>query len=82
MNRKEFFDHIGTVNRYSLLGRMRDDCEYFLGWGGRNAKHLWGKTVKDHIQYMKFLWNEFPEKDKPEWLTMEQIEEYEKAMNA
>ena len=28
-----FVKEIGTVNRYSLLGRLRSDCEYFLGYG-------------------------------------------------
>ena len=31
---------------------------------------------------MKALWNTFPEDGKPEWLTMEQILNYEKQMLA
>ena len=27
--------------RYMLLDRMRTDCEYYLGNGGRNARDLW-----------------------------------------
>jgi hypothetical protein len=29
---------------------------------------------------MKALWNSFSEEDKPEWLTWEEIEEYERMM--
>lgn len=26
----KFVKEIGTVNRYSLLGRLKSDCEYFF----------------------------------------------------
>ena len=63
---------------YKLLGRLVSDCDYFLGYGNRCEKHLWSGNVKDQIDKMKELWNNFSEK--PEWLTMEQIETYEKEM--
>jgi len=31
--------------KYQLLGRMKQDCEYFLGNGARNIKHLWADNV-------------------------------------
>lgn len=80
MNREDFFKHIGNVNRYALLDRMRSDCEYWLGFGNRYNRFLWGKNPVDHIQYMKWLWESFDEDQKPEWLTMEEIETYEKRM--
>lgn len=64
--------------RYSMLGRLQSDCEYYLNWGNRNLKRLWAGNVKDHITTMKLLYNSF--KVKPEWLTMEQIKEYERVM--
>ena len=65
--------------RYMLLDRMRQDCDYYLGYGNRNAEQLWAVgSVDRQIEYMKALWNSFTEK--PEWLTMEQIEEYERLM--
>lgn len=67
-------------SRYSLLGRMRSDCEYFLGYGNRCERHLWGKEVREHIQYMKALWLSFPMSGKPKWLSFEEIEAYEKQM--
>lgn len=63
--------------RYQLLSRMKSDCDYYLGNGNRCAKHLWGEDEVKHIAYMKALWNSFGTNDKPEWLTFEQILEYE-----
>ncbi|WP_072526581.1 LPD11 domain-containing protein, partial [Mycobacterium tuberculosis] len=57
--------------------RWRQDCDYYLGNGGRSSNVLWSKDEKQHIQNMKDLHNTFDEKDKPEWLTWEQILEYE-----
>lgn len=67
-------------HKYMMLGRMQADCEYYLGWGYRNPEKLWAGGVKEHIENMKALWNSFPPDAKPEWLTMEQIQEYEKEM--
>jgi hypothetical protein len=64
--------------RYRLLSRLQNDCEYFLGWGNRCAKHLWSGNVKDHIKDMKALYNSL--KEKPEWLSWEQILKFEKEM--
>jgi len=65
---------------YMMLDRLRSDCNYFLGYGGRHLKILTNDSVSDHINEMKRLWNIFPEAEKPEWLTMEQIDKYEKEM--
>jgi hypothetical protein len=62
---------------YMLLGRLKSDCEYFLGYGCGSSR-LWAATVEEHIVKMKELWNLLPVK--PEWLSMEQIEKYEKEM--
>lgn len=66
--------------KYMLLDRMRQDCEYYLGNGNRMKKYLWGNDEKEHIEDMKALLNSLPESEKPEWLSMEQIEEYERKM--
>ena len=63
---------------YMLLSRLESDCKYFLGNGNRYEKDLWAGSVEKQIGMMKELWNLLPEK--PEWLTLEQIEEYEKQM--
>ena len=61
-----------------LLDRLRADCDYFLGAGGRSEKHLWAGNVHAQIKKMRELYDALPEK--PEWLTMEQIQGYRKAM--
>lgn len=68
--------------KYMLLDRMKMDCNYYLGAGGKCAKFLWSNDSAEHIANMKALWNSFPDGEKPEWLTMEQIEKYEKEMSA
>lgn len=66
--------------KYMLLDRMRCDCEYFLGNGNRHEKYLWSLNVQEHIENMKALYNSFSDENKPEWLTIEEIENYEKRM--
>ena len=66
---------------YMILGRLKSDCEYFLGNGNGNEKHLYYKEVNKHCDEMKKLWNSFSEEDKPEWLTLEQIKRYRKQMS-
>ena len=70
---------------YMLLSRLQSDCEYYLkgGIGGENArhdKHLWAGNVTDQIAKMRELYAVFPEDAKPEWLTLEEIAEFEKEM--
>lgn len=65
---------------YMLLDRLKQDCDYFLGNGNRNPKYLWAGSVDDQIAKMKELWNSFPDGEKPEWLSMEDIEDYENEM--
>lgn len=63
---------------YMMLSRLKTDNDYFLGNGNRNPKHLWATNVEDQITEMKRLWNILPVK--PEWLSMEDILNYEKQM--
>ena len=65
---------------YQMLDRLKSDCEYYLGYGNRNAKKLWAGEEQKHINEMKKLHNNFNEDEKPEWLTYCQILDYEKLM--
>ena len=65
---------------YQLLDRLRTDCEYFLGAGGRDEKHLWAGNVREQIRKMRELYDMLP--DKPEWLTKEDIDRYASQMAA
>lgn len=38
---------------YMMLGRLQSDCEYYLGYGNRYAKHLWAGDEQDQIKSMK-----------------------------
>ena len=66
--------------KYQLLDRLKQDCEYYLGNGNKNAKYLWSKNEKQQIEDMKVLYNSFKDDEKPEWLTMEDINNYAKEM--
>ena len=66
--------------RYMLLDRMRTDCEYYLGNGGRNAKDLWAGDEQLQIEYMAALYNSFDEDSKPQWLTLDEIYEFKELM--
>lgn len=66
--------------RYQLLSRLKGDCDYYLGFGNKNTKHLWAIDEEDHIKYMKEIWKSFDDDKKPEWLSYEEILLYEKKM--
>lgn len=65
---------------YQLLSRLQSDCKYYLSYGNRNEKHLWAGDEQEQINKMKELYNSFADDKKPEWLTYEQILQYEKLM--
>lgn len=66
--------------RYMMLSRMQMDCNYYLGNGNRNPKNLWACDEKAQIENMKALWNSFPDGEKPEWLTWEELLWYEEKL--
>jgi len=76
----ESTDNDSEANKfqYMMLGRLQTDCDYFLGNGQRSVNNLWGATIEEHIAEMKKIWNSL--EAKPEWLSMEQIEDYERQM--
>lgn len=81
MTIKEFKNWVLTTDisyRYQLLSRMQSDCLYFLGYGSGRSR-LWGGTVDEHIEYMETLHDMLVEK--PEWLTMEEINQFKQDMN-
>lgn len=65
---------------YMMLGRLQMDCDYYLGYGNRFTGHLWAKNEVKQIEEMKKIYNRFTDDKKPEWLTMENILEYESQM--
>lgn len=67
-----------TSFNYQLLARLVQDCDYYLGFGGRAKKHLWAGDEAEQIQKMKELYDGFQEK--PQWITLEDIARYEAEM--
>lgn len=65
---------------YMTLGRLQSDCEYYLGFGNRNASRLQLRNEIEQIKKMKELYNSFPDNKKPEWITLKDIEMYEQKM--
>lgn len=75
---------------YQLLDRLRSDCDYVLNTYYRpdmqenisreerklNQRVLWASNAKDQIAKMKELYRKL--KVKPEWITLEDIAEYER----
>lgn len=66
--------------RYMFLSRMKQDCDYYLGNGGRNPKNLWAGNEAEQIAVMLVIWNSFDMEDKPEWLNLVDIDEYARKM--
>lgn len=70
----------GPEFNYMLLSRLKSDCDYFLGYGRGSENQLWAGSIDGQITKMKELWNTVD--PKPEWLSMEEIDNYEKEMKS
>ena len=66
--------------RYMMLDRLRQDCEYYIRNNFKTGNALWAKDEKAQIENMKTLWKTFEPNDTPEWLTWEDILEFERKM--
>ena len=75
MNKEYFKDNNDPEFLYQMLDRLKSDCDFFLGNGNGLEKNLWASTVDDQISAMKEVYNKL--KEKPEWLSLEQIKNYE-----
>ena len=78
MKYQKYLDSLSVERKYCLLDRMRNDCEYFLGFGARHKKYLWAGNVKVQIENMLCLYDSIMQK--PNWLTRKQILNYEELM--
>lgn len=63
---------------YMMLSRLQHDNDYFLGNGSGSEKQLWAGNVEDQIKEMNKIWKEL--KDKPDWISLEDIADYETKM--
>ena len=66
--------------RYQMLGRLQQDAEYYFKHP--NPKHLWALDPIEHADDMVALWNSFSNSEKPEWLTVKQLNDYVKKLKS
>lgn len=71
--------------RYQFLGRLKSDCDYFLDYLYYDDRYvnrycLWDNSIDKHIELMRFVYSFFNDETKPEWLSENDIDEYEKKM--
>lgn len=78
MNKEYFKEDNDPKFLYQMLSRLESDCKYFLENGNGVEKYLWTLTVDNQISAMKEIYNKLEEK--PEWLSLEQINNYKKQM--
>ena len=60
-----------------MLGRLQSDCEYAIKTA-RSIAHLWGITIESHIAEMRKIYQKL--RVKPEWLSLEDIDYYEREL--
>lgn len=70
---------------YQLLGRLKMDCNVFIEnekyYNNGDMDKLWNCSIAKHIEKMREVYESLPDFHKPEWCTLENIENYEKEMN-
>lgn len=76
---KDFVNETKTF-RYQMLDRLKSDCEYFLGMGHRSLKYLYNNDINAHINLMRDLYYSFDATEKPTWIDLKLINEYENRM--
>jgi hypothetical protein len=64
---------------YMMLGRLKSDCDSHLTAFTPSCR-IKEENIKPIIEEMKKLHNSFPDGEKPEWLTYNDILNYEKSM--
>ncbi|MFL1672490.1 LPD11 domain-containing protein [Paenibacillus dendritiformis] len=68
------------VFNYMMLDRLRSDCDTHLAVWNKYRRQLKEDEIKSTIEEMKKLYNSLPHDAKPEWLTWDDILNYEKLM--
>lgn len=62
-----------------LLGRLKDDVDYFLG-PSHAEKYLWAGSVDEQIAKLREIDGTIRPEDRPEWFTTEWIDQAEREM--
>lgn len=61
-------------HRYQMLSRLQSDMDSYIATG---TKKFWAGSFDKQIELMKAIYNSFSEREKPDWISMEQILNYE-----
>lgn len=71
--------------QYMILSRLKSDCDYYVGACSKNLvdmkeaqKHLYTGNIEEQITKMREIYDTLPQK--PEWLSIDDINRYEKRM--
>lgn len=72
-------NHDETFN-YMFLDRLRMDCKYYIGHGNRRKDVLWARDERKQISLMKEFFSYFKGDKVPQWISMKDIENFEKQM--
>ena len=74
---------------YMMLSRVTQDCFGYFGTGGdedkwdcryNNERNVWGQSIRKCVDKAKELWQKIPESIKPQWITWEQILQFEQKL--
>lgn len=65
-------------NDYMMLKRLRSECDCYLRTG--DVYDLYYRAVGSQIEEMERIYNSFLEEEKPEWINLEYIKNYEEKM--
>ena len=63
---------------YMMLSRLQSDCEYFTNYGKCMLNRKTESDIYSLIEEMRDIYNSL--EDKPEWLSLEDINKYEAEM--
>ncbi len=75
------------VNVYMTLSRCKQDCDYALNTADEISsikglnKYMFGGSVDTCINTMRDMYSKLPDTEKPEWLSAEDIDNYEIQLN-
>lgn len=68
--------------KYQFLDRLISDCKYYINNPEISEKTLWTHNIDKQIQLMKDLYNSFSDDKKPEWTSLEEINNFESSMTS
>ena len=83
LTEEEYQNMVAEMNKdpeygYELFNRQRNFATFYLGFGNRNPKNLWGRSPEKHIALMKVIYDNLS--PKPLEFSFEQLKELAEKM--